>query len=108
MDDLRTEIASQATLGSALMRPGTATADPAVPTVEGAYRSLADWGFLAQPDLPDVAGPAFLLVALRTEPSLRHFDPEIVRFWTVAGGRGHLEEVTCQSIFPMVRPFAWG
>jgi len=108
MDELRTEIASETTLGSALMRPGTATADPAIPTVEGAYRSLSGWGFLAQPDLPDVPGPAFLLVALRTEPSLRHFDPEVVRYWTPVDGRGRLEELTRRSRFPVVHRFAWG
>lgn len=108
MDELRTEIGSEATLGSALMRPGTATADPAIPTVEGAYRSLSSWGFLAQPDLPDVPGPAFLLVALRTEPSLRHFDPELVRYWSAVSGRGRLQELTRRSSFPVIRPFAWG
>ena len=108
MDELRTVIASEATLGSGLLRPGTATAEPTIPSVEGAYRSLTDWGFLAQPDLPDVPGPAFLLVALRCEPSLRHFDPELVRYWTVAGGKGRLEELTRRSALPLVRPFAWG
>ena len=108
MDELRTAIASDATLGSGLMRPGTATADATVPTIEGAYRSLAGWGFLAQPDLPDVPGPAFLLVALRAAPSLRHFDPESVRFWTTANGKGRLEELTRKSILPVVRPFTWG
>ena len=108
MDELRTAIASEATLGSGLMRPGTATADPAIPTIEGAYRSLEAWGFLAQPDLPDLPGPAFLLVALRPSPSMRHFDPELVRYWTVAAGRGHLQELTRRSTFPLYRPFAWG
>ena len=30
---------------------------------------LADWGFLADPDLPDRPGPAFLLVAIRAKPT---------------------------------------
>ena len=42
---------------------------------------LADWGFLANPDLPDRPGPAELLVAIRPRPSFRHFDPEIVEYW---------------------------
>jgi hypothetical protein len=108
MDESRTVIASRTTLGAGLMRPGTATARPAIPTIEGAFRSLASWGFLAQPDLPDVPGPAFLLVALRPQPSLRHFDPEIVRYWTVTSGRGHLDELTRRSTFPVIRAFAWG
>ena len=45
--------------------------------VEAAQR-LADWGFLAEPDLPDRPGPAYLLVALRDRPTLRHYDPEVV------------------------------
>lgn len=99
------------------MDPGSATASPAAiggtpsgerSIIEGAYRSLASWGFLAQPDLPDVPGPAFLLVALRDQPSLRHFDPEVVRYWTVAAGRGHLQELTRRSTLPLTRPFSWG
>ncbi len=47
---------------------------------------LADWGFLADPDLPNRPGPAFLLVAIRAKPTLRHYDPELVEYW-VTGTR---------------------
>ena len=49
---------------------------------------LADWGFLADPDLPDRPGPAFLLVAIRAKPTLRHYDPELVEYW-ITGPKGH-------------------
>ena len=48
---------------------------------------LADWGFLADPDLPDRPGPAFLLVAIRATPTFRHYDPELVEYW-ITGPRG--------------------
>ena len=49
---------------------------------------IRHWGFLANPDLPDRPGPAYLLVALRAAPSLRHYDPESVDYWVTEVGRG--------------------
>src|SRR5262245_37805863 len=46
--------------------------DPAL-----ASELLADWGFLADPDLPHRPGSAYLLVAIRAQPTLRHYDPEL-------------------------------
>ena len=40
---------------------------------------LADWGFLADPDLPDRPGPAFLLVAIRAKPTLQPLRPRAGR-----------------------------
>ena len=60
--------------------------DPIDPAV--AADQLADWGFLAHADLPDGAGDAYLLVALRDLPTFRHFDPERVELWVTRGGRG--------------------
>jgi hypothetical protein len=92
-------------------RPRAATGGGVVeadPTVDGAFRSLAHWGFLARPDLPDTPGPAFLLVALRAQPSLTHFDPEVVRFWVTVDGRGRHAELAYDARFPVSRPFSWG
>lgn len=50
-----------------------------------AARRLAHWGFLAEPDLPDRPGPAYLLVALRDIPSFQHYDPELVDYWVAQG-----------------------
>lgn len=69
---------------------------------------LADWGFLARPDLPDRAGPAFLLVALRDRPTLRHYDPEEIRYWTTVGGRGQPRVVDRRVRLPFEEDFSWG
>ena len=70
---------------------------------------LADWGFLADPDLPDRPGPAFLLVAIRAKPTLKHYDPELVEFWiTGARGFGVRETLTYASRLPRDTSFSWG
>lgn len=69
---------------------------------------LHDWGFLVQRNRRDQNGPAFLLVALRERPTLRHFDPEIVRFWETRGGRGCRVTLDRRLALPFSRPFAWG
>ena len=70
---------------------------------------LADWGFLADPDLPDRPGPAFLLVAIRARPTLQHYDPELVEYW-VTGPRGFgvRETLTYASRLPRACEFSWG
>ena len=70
---------------------------------------LADWGFLADPDLPDRPGPAYLLVAIRAKPTLRHYDPELVEYW-ITGEKGHgvRETVTFASRLPRDIRFSWG
>jgi len=69
---------------------------------------LANWGFLAEPDLPDRPGPAWLLVAMRPVPTLRHFDPELVEFWVTEHGRGRHAEISHATPMPLKRPFSWG
>jgi hypothetical protein len=83
----------------------TGLSHPIAPAV--AARHLADWGFLAHPDLPDVAGDAYLLVALRDEPTLRHFDPERVEVWVSRGSRGERLEITRAS-HGSDTAFSWG
>ena len=46
-----------------MTRPPVQLTAPIDPTV--AARLLAEWGFLAHPDLPNQSGDAYLLVALR-------------------------------------------
>jgi hypothetical protein len=55
---------------------------------------LTDLGFLVHPDLPDRPGPACLLIAIRSEPTLRHFDPEAVEYWVTEAGRGARRTLT--------------
>lgn len=66
------------------------------------------WGFVAYPDLPDGPGPAFLLVALRPSPTLRHYDPEAVDYWVSEDGRGSRRTLTHDSSMPRSEDFSWG
>jgi len=49
-----------------------------------------------------------LVVALRDEPTLRHFDPEVVSYWVPEEGRGRPRELTRESHLPVEGRFAWG
>jgi hypothetical protein len=69
---------------------------------------LANLGFLASSDLPDRPGPAYLLVALREVPTLRHFDPETVEYWVSDGDRGVRRSLTRASPLPIDADFSWG
>jgi hypothetical protein len=69
---------------------------------------VADLGFLASPDLPDRPGPAYLVVALRAAPTLRHFDPESVEYWASEGGRGVRRTIDRSSRLPLETEFSWG
>lgn len=69
---------------------------------------MADLGFLAHCDLPDRPGPAYLVVALRDVPSLRHYDPEAVEYWVSDGGRGVLRSLTHETALPVDTEFSWG
>ena len=73
-----------------------------------AARRLADLGFLASSDLPDRPGPAFLLVAQRAVPTLRHFDPERVEYWVTDGERGIRRALTRATRVPLATAFSWG
>lgn len=73
-----------------------------------AARRLQDWGFLAEPDLPDRPGPAYLLVALRDTPTLRHYDPEMVEYWATAEGRGVRRSLSRETGMPLDTEFSWG
>jgi hypothetical protein len=73
-----------------------------------ASERLADLGFLAGPDLPDRPGPAYLLVALRDHPTLRHYDPERVEFWVTQRGRGVRKSLTRATPMPQDLAFSWG
>ena len=66
------------------------------------------WGFLAYPDLPDGPGPAFLLVALRPVPTLRHYDPEAIDYWVTDDGRGSRRTLTHGTSMPRSEDFSWG
>ncbi|HEY5630215.1 MAG TPA: hypothetical protein VIR16_11970, partial [Candidatus Limnocylindrales bacterium] len=54
-----------------------------------------------------VPGPR-LLVALRDEPTLEHFDPEEATYWEEHAGRGRLATLDRKTPLPHEQPFSWG
>jgi hypothetical protein len=82
--------------------------DEVVPDLAVAAQRLAPWGFLADPDLPDRPGPASLILALRDRPTLRHYDPEVVEFWSTEDGRGAHETITRTTRVPLTIGVSWG
>jgi len=74
---------------------------------EIAAAQLAEWGFVAHADLPDGAGDAYLLVALRDRPTYRHFDPERIDLWVTRSGRGTRLQID-RSTPDLDLPFSWG
>ena len=82
--------------------------DEVQPNLAVAAQRLAPWGFLADPDLPDRPGPASLIVALRERPTLRHYDPEVVEFWSTEDGRGAHETITRKTKVPLSIGVSWG
>lgn len=87
----------------AIARPALTQVDPV-----SAAPLLADLGFLSSSDLPDRPGPAYLLVALRETPTLRHYDPELVEYWASSSGRGTRRSLTRDSPLPVEAEFSWG
>ena len=69
---------------------------------------LANLGFLSSSDLPDRPGPAWLLVALRDAPTLRHYDPEAVEYWVSQDDRGVRRTLTRDVRLPIHEDFSWG
>jgi hypothetical protein len=76
--------------------------------LDEAADALADWGFLAQPGQPSHTGPGYLLVAIRQQPTLTHFDPETVSFWISQDGVGQHVRLDHQSAMPFEARLAWG
>jgi hypothetical protein len=70
---------------------------------------LADLGFsLVNGDDPSAPGRANLLVALRSVPTRRHFDPEMVSCWRFEHERSHLVTIDRSSAIDGERRFSWG
>jgi hypothetical protein len=83
--------------------PPAVTLDP--PT---SAQFLQGLGFLLTPDGDGDQAPAYLLVAVRGEPTLQHFDPERVAYWVTSHGRGSIDEFLRTTHVPVDRPFSWG
>jgi hypothetical protein len=69
---------------------------------------LAQLGFLHVPGRPLVPRPAYLFVALRRRPTLEHFDPERVDYWTEVDARGVRTELDRSVARVADSSFAWG
>lgn len=83
--------------------PSSAVLDPA-----SAAGLMTNFGFLAMSDLPDRPGQASLLVALREVPTLHHYDPEAIQYWTNQSGRGLPRTLTRETPLPVESEFSWG
>lgn len=74
-----------------------------------AVAELARLGFeLRDGGSPGTTPGPRLMLALRAEPTLEHYDPELVTHWEVHLGRGRLVEVNRTASLPIARPFSWG
>jgi hypothetical protein len=49
-----------------------------------------------------------LLVALRPQPTLAHFDPETIDYWTSDGSADTLPKLDREARFPLTSDYAWG
>lgn len=86
---------------------GAAVEDPALDPLVGADL-LADLGFLHVPGPPVDVPPAYLFVALRPRPTMRHFDPERIDYWSLANGRGVRASIDRSVRAGNDQPFEWG
>jgi hypothetical protein len=91
----------------------TSDVDAALPDegrwLDQAGRILANLGFeLLEPDRTRGDEVYHLLVAIRPQPTLQHFDPERINFWVTESGRGKGRIVDRETRFPIASEFAWG
>lgn len=89
-------------------------AGPAGPGAPGdwlhrAWLVIAELGFsIVTGEDPDDPAATGLVVALRSEPTLRHYDPEAVSYWQAVEGRGRSRHFDRDTPLPIEAPFAWG
>jgi hypothetical protein len=77
--------------------------------LDQAGKILANLGFeLVEPDRTRGDDTFHLLIALREEPTLTHFDPERVDCWTTDAGRGRAIVLDRTDKFPIASDYAWG
>jgi len=100
-------------LGPTSELPGAAGQEPAaqsgVQTLEpgSAHVLLTNLGFLLVPGPPLDHGAAYLLVAVRAKPTLAHFDPERIAYWTFDQGHAAPVEITW-PLPKLETPYSWG
>ena len=69
---------------------------------------LDDLGFLLVQGPPLQSGRAYLFVAIRPQPTLRHFDPERVDYWVTPIGHGVAATVDWATREPLAGEHSWG
>ncbi len=85
--------------------------DPQVGTTltpETAAEVMGDLGFLVVPAAPGRDSTAYLLVAIRPDPTLAHYDPESVLCWTSGGSHDAPVCLDRSLLLPIDMPFSWG
>ena len=76
---------------------------------EQVSRILATLGFtLIEPDRTRGDEASHLVVALRAQPTLQHFDPETIDYWITDGARGRAAKMDRETRLPLVSDFSWG
>lgn len=83
-------------------------AQTGVLTPREAATVMGDLGFLVVPGVPGRASTAYLLVAIRRRPTLAHYDPESVLFWTHEGLHDGPAVFDKTIPLPLDLPFSWG
>lgn len=77
--------------------------------LEGVGRALSNLGFeLVEPDKTQGEETSHLLIALRPQPTLQHYDPEKISYWTSDGVRGRAAQMDRETKFPVNADYAWG
>ena len=77
--------------------------------LEQAGRVLANLGFdLVEADRTQADETSHLLVALRPQPTLQHFDPDSIAYWCTEGARGRAASLDRETRFPVTTDYAWG
>jgi hypothetical protein len=69
---------------------------------------MGDLGFLVVPGVPGRDSTAYLIVAIRPGPTLAHYDPESVLYWTPGGAHDLPAIVDRSTPLPLEGPFSWG
>ena len=77
--------------------------------LDQATRILENLGFeLLDPDRTRGEEAGHLVVALRPQPTLAHFDPEKIDYWVGEGGKGRASTLDRETHLPLAIQYAWG
>jgi hypothetical protein len=77
--------------------------------LENAGRVLTNLGFaLIEPDRTHGDESSHVVVALRAQPTLQHFDPDSIEYWITDSARGRAARMDRETRLPVVTEFSWG